>query len=197
MSLAFYHVRDTRHIRGLNWRLMLGSAGVQALSVLAQVYFLPESPRWLMKKKRYHEAMKSLLRLRNSRLQAARDLYYIHVLLTEEEAVIRNRNLFLELFTVPRNRRARLASFIVLFIQQFCGVNVIAYYSSTIFRLGGLSVISSLLGSWGFGMVNFVFALPAVCLIVPSWWWQLLLLTVSRIGVFFHITGFSVVVDPF
>src|SRR5258708_8650336 len=28
--------------------------------------------------------------------------------------------------------------------------------------MGGLSVISSLIGSWGFGMVNFVFALLAV-----------------------------------
>jgi len=52
MSLAFFHVRDTKHIRGLNWRLMLGSAGVPALFVLAQVYFLPESPRWLMKKRK-------------------------------------------------------------------------------------------------------------------------------------------------
>src|SRR5258708_37317365 len=112
MSLVFYHVRDTKHITGLNWRLMLGSAGVPALFVLAQVYLLPESPRWLMKKGRYREAMESLLRLRNSRLQAARDLYYIHVLLVEEEAITRSRNLFLELFTIPRNRRASLASFI-------------------------------------------------------------------------------------
>ena len=34
----------------------------------------------------------------------------IHVLLVEEAAVTRNRNLALELFTVPRIRRATLAS---------------------------------------------------------------------------------------
>jgi hypothetical protein len=43
--------------------------------------------------------------------------------------------MFLELFTVPRNRRATLASWIVMFMQQFCGVNVIAYYSTTIFEV--------------------------------------------------------------
>src|SRR5258708_17765435 len=160
MSIAFYHVRDTKHITGLNWRLMLASAGVPALFVLEHVYFLPESPGWLMKKKRYHEAMESLLRLRGSRLLAARDLFYIGVLLTEEEAVTRGRNLLIELFDVPRNRRASLASFIVMFMQQFCGVNVISYYSSTIFRMGGLSVISSLIGSWGFGQGYFLFPLP-------------------------------------
>jgi Sugar (and other) transporter len=143
MSLAFYHVKDTHNITGLSWRLMLGSAGFPAIIVMAQVYLLPESPRWLMKKGRYEEAFNSLLRLRNSKLQAARDLYCrafltchpvnvltpyptkdIHVLLEEEKLVTRNRNLALELFTVPRNRRAALASFIVMYMQQFCGVNV-------------------------------------------------------------------------
>lgn len=28
MSLAFYHVKDTAHIHGLNWRLMLGSVSI-------------------------------------------------------------------------------------------------------------------------------------------------------------------------
>lgn len=54
---------------------MLGSAGVPAILVMTQVYFLPESPRWLMKKDRYLAAFKSLCRVRNSELQAARDLY--------------------------------------------------------------------------------------------------------------------------
>lgn len=116
-SLVFYHVKDPAHITGLNWRLMLGSAGFPAVFVMAQVYMLPESPRWLIKKGRYADAYKSLCRVRNSELQAARDLYYIHVLVTEEEAVVRGRNLVWELFTVPRVRRATLASGIVMFMQ--------------------------------------------------------------------------------
>lgn len=74
-SLAFYHVPDKHGITGLNWRLMLGSAGFPAIFVMAQVYLLPESPRWLMKRGRYVEAYRSLERVRNSPLQAARDLY--------------------------------------------------------------------------------------------------------------------------
>lgn len=188
-SLVFYHVKDTSNITGLNWRLMLGSAGFPAIFVMLQVYMLPESPRWLIKKGRYPDAFKSLCRVRNSELQAARDLYYIHVLVVEEEAVVRGRNLVWELFSVPRVRRATLASGIVMYMQQFCGVNVIAYYSSTIFVEGGFSTISALLGSWGFGMINFVAALPAVYTIDTFGRRKLLLTTFPLMSICLVITG--------
>jgi len=41
-------------------------------------------------------------------------------------------------------------------------VNIIAFYSSTIFAQAGASVTNALLATWGFGLVNFVFAWPAV-----------------------------------
>ena len=41
-------------------------------------------------------------------------------------------------------------------------VNIIAFYSSTVFEQAGASTTNSLLASWGFGLVNFVFAWPAI-----------------------------------
>ena len=126
---------------------------------------LLESPRWLMKKGRYREAYQSFLRLRNSPLQAARDLYYAHCQLSEEFAVLKGSSYisrFTELFTVPRVRRATLASFVVMIAQQMCGINIIAFYSSTIFEQANYSTRDALLASWGFGLVNWVFAFPAV-----------------------------------
>jgi len=117
-------------------------------------------------------------------------------LLEEEKLVTRNRNLFVEVFTIPRNRRASLASFIVMYMQQFCGVNVIAYYSSTIFRVGGFSVRNALLGSWGFGMVNFVFALPAAYTIDTFGRRKLLLTTFPCMAACLLITGFAFYIDP-
>jgi len=83
-----------------------------------------------MKKGRHSQAYKSLLRVRNTPLQAARDLYYVHAqlnleeILIEETGVAKNDNFFtrfMELFTIPRLRRATQASGIVMIAQQMCG----------------------------------------------------------------------------
>ncbi|TFY58958.1 hypothetical protein EVG20_g7967 [Dentipellis fragilis] len=190
-DLVLYKVPNKPHITGLNWRLMLASAGLPAFALMAQVYFCPESPRWLMSKGRYDKAYDSLARLRRSPLQAARDLYYIHVCLEAEAELTQNRNRFFELFTVPRNRRATLASLIVMFLQQFCGVNVIAYYSSTIFTQASFTEIQALLASWGFGAVNWAFAFPAVWTIDTFGRRNLLLTTFPLMAVFLLMTGFA------
>jgi Sugar (and other) transporter len=39
---------------------------------------------------------------------------------------------------------------------------LIAYYSSTVFVQAGFSQVSALLSSLGFGLINWIFALPAV-----------------------------------
>ncbi|OAP59735.1 hypothetical protein AYL99_04737 [Fonsecaea erecta] len=156
-------VKDTGSI---SWRLQFGSALLPALPLLIGVYFCPESPRWYIKKGKYRNAFRSLKRLRNTELQAARDLYYIYAQLRMEASLVKKKTnyvtRFIQLFTIPRVRRATLASFTVMIAQQMCGINIIAFYSSTVFSEAGASVTDSLLASWGFGLVNFVFAWPAI-----------------------------------
>lgn len=96
-----------------------------------------------------------------------------------------------ELWTVPRNRRAMVASEIVMFMQQFCGVNVIAYYSSSIFKDSGFNNQSALAASLGFGIINFLFALPAVYTIDTFGRRNLLLTTFPLMSIFLLFTGFS------
>jgi hypothetical protein len=88
--------------------------------VCIQVYFCPESPRWYMIRGRYSQALHALKQLRPSTLQAARDLYYIHAALKVEENLREGKNLWREMFTIPRNRRAAQSSFFVMFMQQVC-----------------------------------------------------------------------------
>lgn len=82
-----------------------------------------------MEKGKYEKAFKSLCRLRKHKIQAARDMYYAFKLLEVENAEREGKNRFKEFFLVRRNRRAAQSSFFVMFMQQFCGVNVIACYS--------------------------------------------------------------------
>ncbi|KAI9747110.1 MAG: hypothetical protein M1835_002225, partial [Candelina submexicana] len=70
---------------------------------------------------------------------------------------------FKELFVKNRVRQATLAATTVMLAQQACGINIISFYSSTIFKsTGGASNKKALWCSWGFGLCNFVFAFPAL-----------------------------------
>jgi len=117
-NLAVYRVG------AIAWRLQIGSAFIPAVPLTLGIYFCPESPRWYMKKNRYRKAYESLLRLRFNPIQAARDLYYIHAQLQIEAEIVGKSNYltrFGELFTIPRVRRATIASFVVMIAQQMCG----------------------------------------------------------------------------
>lgn len=122
------------------WRLQLGSAAIPAIPLILGIYLCPgvfrslhfmplltcqvESPRWYMKKNHYQAAFASLRRLRNTDLQAARDLFYIHAQLKNELGRQEDSNYvtrLIGLFTIKRNQTALLASFTVMIAQQMCG----------------------------------------------------------------------------
>lgn len=173
------------------WRWMLGSTAIPPMFVCAQVYFCPESPRWYMEKNRFGKAFESFCRLRNHPIQAARDMYYSYKLLQVEAGEREGKNLFAEIFARKRNRRAAQSAIFVMFMQQFCGVNVIAYYSTTIFETSGFTRNQALLVSFGTGVVNWLFALPAVKTIDTFGRRNLLLFGFPLMAVCLLWTGFS------
>ncbi|KAI1167199.1 hypothetical protein F5B18DRAFT_659266 [Nemania serpens] len=180
-DLAFYKVPD-RGIDGLNWRLMMGSALIPAVI----------SPRWYLTKERYEDAYKSIVRLRFEKVQAARDLFYMDALLQiEKETMKIQQSKLKEIFTIRRNRNAAIASEIVMYMQQFCGVNAIAYYSTQIFIDSNFSTQEALAASLGFGAVNFLFAIPAFYTIDTFGRRKLLLTTFPLMSLFLFYTGFS------
>ncbi|KAI3399308.1 hypothetical protein diail_7263 [Diaporthe ilicicola] len=158
INLAVYHMRE-------QWRYMLGAPFIPAVPLLCLIYLCPESPRWLIKKNRYSKAWDSLVKLRTHEIQVARDLYNIHAAIELEAHVIAKSTYvvrFFELFTIPRVRRATLAAFTVMIAQQMCGINIIAFYSSTVFEDAGATQYQALTFSLIFGAVNFLFAFPAL-----------------------------------
>lgn len=102
----------------------LGAPFLPAVPLLILIYMCPESPRWLMKKGRYHAAWKSMIQLRNNPIQCSRDMYSIHAQLQIENQLLGKTSYgsrFTQLFTIPRVRRANLAAFTVMIAQQMCG----------------------------------------------------------------------------
>ena len=135
---------------------------------------LPESPRWHILKARrlqrqepqknrlrierhYEAAFQALRQLRNSKVQAARDLIHIDawIIMIDAKRTAASSNAngrtwhrvrrswfenTLALYQDKRCRRAMIAGLIVMSLQQLCGVNVMAYYSSSVFKDSFLKV---------------------------------------------------------
>ncbi|KAJ5792091.1 uncharacterized protein N7503_008069 [Penicillium pulvis] len=190
-DLAFYQITDPSTIVGLNWRFMMGSALIPAVIVLTFVFSCPESPRWYMSQNQYYRAYESMCSLRHHKIQAARDMFYMHTLLEAKKSMKLGQNSIMELIKVPRNRRAMIASQILMFMQQLCGVNVIAYYSSAIFMDANLSAVSSMLVSFGWGVINWLFSIPAIYTIDTFGRRNLLLVTFPLMALAMFFTGFS------
>ncbi|KAG8164093.1 hypothetical protein KVR01_006011 [Diaporthe batatas] len=192
-DLAFYFVPDHGIELGLNWRLMMASAMIPAVVVCCLIPMFPESPRWYLTKDRHADAYKAICQLRLSKIQAARDLFYMDFgLQAEREAMsIGKQNRIKEFITIRRNRNAMIGSEIVMFMQQFCGVNVIAYYSSEVFLQAKLPETSALAASLGFGIINWLFAIPAVYTIDTFGRRNLLLTTFPLMSICLFFVGFS------
>ncbi|GKT41421.1 arabinose-proton symporter [Colletotrichum spaethianum] len=185
VSVAF---RNTDFLgEDTQWRWMLASTSIPPLVVMLQVYFCPESPRWYMEKGKYQKAFQSTLRLRHHPIQAARDMYYAYKLLEIETQARSGRN-WKDFFTVRRNRRAAMASYFVMFMQQFCGS---MYYSTNIFEMANFDRSTALLTSMGMGLINWIFALPAFYTIDTFGRRNLLLVTFPLMSLCLFFTGFS------
>lgn len=144
-----------------SWRVLLATAIIPAIVLLFLVFMCPESPRFLIQRNRYADAYKSLLELRGTSIQAARDLYYIHAQLQTEAVIVWNpdegqswwlereeiyayqnwikRSNFFKrmkyLATNSRTRRACTAALIVMLSQQLCGVSSAIYTSGIFYAL--------------------------------------------------------------
>ncbi|KAF6072733.1 Sugar (and other) transporter family protein [Candida albicans] len=151
-----------KHVRGalvMLWQFFTAVGIMFGFVSALAFYYVPhksfESPRWLMGKERHKEAFESLKALRFEEIAAARDCFYQYVLLKEEGTYdIPTWKRLIQMFTIRRNRNGAIGSWIVMFMQQFCGINVIAYYASSIFIKARYSEISALLASWGFAIYS-------------------------------------------
>ncbi|KAF2097009.1 MFS transporter [Rhizodiscina lignyota] len=178
------------------WRLQLAAPLLPTIPLLIMVFMSPESPAWYIKSEaRYDLAFRSLCKLRNTELQAAKEVYAAYLQHQAKGIAPEAKSSFLtkmvELVSVPRIRRATIASYTVMLSQQLCGINIIAFYSSSIFVDAGFSDFGALLASCIFGFVNFVGAFPAVWTMDTLGRRSLLLLTLPFMALTMFAAGLS------
>jgi MFS family permease len=109
-----------------------------------------------------------MAKLRAHPIIGARDYYYSYVIYHEELKVAAGSGYFQRLwdcFAVPRIRRANYGASTVMLAQQMCGINIISFYSSTIFREADFSHDQALYASLGYGAIQVVFTIPTLFLI--------------------------------
>lgn len=141
----------------LGWRYMLGSEGIPAILFFILLFFVPESPRWLVKENRSEEALKILNKINRTE--------EIHQILEEiKETVNEEKGSFLDLFK-PGIRKAMVVGCVLAFFSQVTGINAIIYYAPEIFKQVGFGSESALFQTMIIGFVNMLFTLVAIRLI--------------------------------
>lgn len=140
------------------WRWMFGLAAIPALILLIGLFFVPESPRWLMSRSQDDQARAVLQRIRESGDVSA-ELAEIKADLSMQEGGWR------ELLNVSLRRPLIIGIGLAIF-QQFTGINTVIYYAPTIFQLAGLhSASAAILATVGVGVVNVLLTIVALRII--------------------------------
>lgn len=138
-----------------SWRWMFGLGVVPSSLFLVGVIWLPESPRWLMKAGRKDEALKVLAKIGDAAFvqRTTEDIASsLH-----DHRIVRLRDIF-----SGAVRSAVIVGITLAVFQQFCGINVVFNYTSTIFRSVGADLNRQLLETISIGAVNFIFTLIAM-----------------------------------
>jgi len=145
-------------LNSIGWRYMFLSGSIPAILFLLLLFFVPETPRYLMLKGNERGARAVLDKL-VTQDEAEKEISEIRASLNEQHS-------------------GKLFSFGVLLVfigimlsvfQQFVGINVVLYYATDIFRGMGLTTNASLFQTIIVGFVNLTFTVVAI-------------LTVDRMG---------------
>jgi MFS transporter, SP family, arabinose:H+ symporter len=136
------------------WRAMFGAGMIPAAFFLVLLFFIPESPRWLMQHGQKFLAASILAKI-SGREIAQQQAAEIHASLVQEQGS------FGELFQ-PGLRMALLVGVMLSVFGQLSAVNIVVYYGPKILEAAGFHDVASLLGQVGFGFIALIFTIIAV-----------------------------------
>jgi len=166
----------------LEWRWKLGVSAFPAAFFFIMLFYIPRSPRWLVKKVRIDEARDVLQRSGEENYE------------DELQSIIASIDLEHVKQDALFSRKYRLPVFLAITIgmfNQLLGINAILYYSNDIFARAGFGKASADLQSVAIGATLLIFTVVAMLVIDKAGRRQLLL--IGSVGTCFCLAGVSVI----
>ena len=119
----------------MGWRWMFGAETIPAFLFFILMFWVPESPRWLVKNGKVEEAKKILVRFGGTN--------YAQQSLMEIQASVRSEGV--GLFRIGDLLQKHVLKLLALgiflaFLQQWSGINVVIYYAADIFQAAGFNL---------------------------------------------------------
>jgi sugar porter (SP) family MFS transporter len=164
----------------LDWHVKFAVTGIPALVLLAMMFTIPDSPRWLTAKGRTGEARDVLQSLGSADADAEVASY------ARAEAATAAPRL-----SWTRHRRPILLAFGIASFNQFSGINAILYYLNNIFAAAGFDSVSADRQAIVIGACNLLFT--ALALTVIDRFGRKTLLLVGAVGVTIALAGVAAV----
>ncbi|TRX46803.1 MULTISPECIES: sugar porter family MFS transporter [Bacteroides] len=141
------------------WRGMLGMETLPAILFFIIIFFIPESPRWLIVRGKELKAVNILEKIYNSMTEAKSQLKETKsVLISETKSEW-------SLLMKPGIFKAVIIGVCIAILGQFMGVNAVLYYGPSIFENAGLSGGDSLFYQVLVGLVNTLTTVLALVII--------------------------------
>lgn len=157
--IAFFSNYLFEGFGGVNdWRWMIGIVAAPALVYSIIVTQIPDSPRWLILKKRDDAAAMKVLEMIYSKDDAAENFNEIKKDLVEDSTC--KETIFSSKYKLPI-----ILAFLIAFFNQLSGINFILYYAPEILEMAGLGSKESLMNSILIGVTNLIFTLAGMRLI--------------------------------
>lgn len=143
------------------WRWMFALGLLPALVMLGGSFFIPESPRWLVRTGNEAAARAVLARFRDAssideELKGIKDVL-------QKESVRTNLRLVLR---SPGLRKLVLVGSGLGVLQQLIGINAVTYYAPTVLNTIGFSVRASIFANLGFSALGLVMTVIMAAFIV-------------------------------
>jgi SP family arabinose:H+ symporter-like MFS transporter len=167
------------NIKEWNWRWMLGLETLPAILYFFCLFFVPESPRWLLMRGRDEEALQVLAKTKSLE-DAKQDIADIKASMKQPSS---DKKIPIGELFKPAMRLVMIIGVSVAILQQITGINAVFFYAPMIFEQSGLGTDASFMQAIYVGIVNVVFTLIAISLIDKIGRKALLLFGVSGIAV--------------